>query len=112
MQAKVMRAAILTHEPAPVGLRLKTRTRNLEPYIWIAPALLVFGVFTLLPVAAGLWLSLTGWNGTARPFSIALPTTRRPCTTAPIGRQSFTTSSTPWARWRVRFCLDLGWRWR
>jgi raffinose/stachyose/melibiose transport system permease protein len=62
---KVMREAISTYGRAPVALRL--RTRNLQPYIWVAPALLVFGVFTLLPLAVGLWLSLTGWNGTAAP---------------------------------------------
>jgi ABC-type sugar transport system permease subunit len=65
MQAKVMRVATSISERAPVALWL--RTLNFQPYIWIAPALLVFGVFTLLPVAVGLWLSLTGWNGTAAP---------------------------------------------
>lgn len=60
-----MRAAISISERALVALWL--RMRNLQPYIWVAPALLVFGVFTLLPVAVGLWLSLTGWNGTAAP---------------------------------------------
>ena len=37
--------------------------RNIYPYVWISPALLVFGVFTLLPLAAGVALSLVTWDG-------------------------------------------------
>jgi len=70
LQIPGMRAAISTYDRAPVALRL--RTRNLEPYIWVAPGLLIFGIFTLLPVAVGLWLSLTGWNGTSAPVFIGI----------------------------------------
>jgi raffinose/stachyose/melibiose transport system permease protein len=38
-----------------------------RPYLWIAPALAVFAVFTLLPVAVALGLSFTAWDGTADP---------------------------------------------
>jgi raffinose/stachyose/melibiose transport system permease protein len=41
--------------------------RNLQPYVWIAPALLIFSVFILLPVGVGFYLSCTNWNGTGVP---------------------------------------------
>jgi len=60
-----MTAKISTGTPAPA--KLYGRRWHLQPYAWIAPALLVFGLFTLLPVAVGLLLSCSDWNGTAVP---------------------------------------------
>lgn len=60
-----MTVNVPTGTPAPV--KVYGRRRHLQPYVWIAPALLVFGVFTLLPVAVGLGLSCSEWNGTAVP---------------------------------------------
>ena len=62
-----MAVKALTFKPAQLALQRRRRW-NLQPYIWIAPALLVFGVFTLLPVAVGLGLSCTDWNGTSTPI--------------------------------------------
>ncbi len=36
---------------------------QLEPYVWIAPALLIFFVFTLLPLLIGVGLSVVSWDG-------------------------------------------------
>jgi ABC-type sugar transport system permease subunit len=35
----------------------------LEPYTWVAPAVAVFFVFTLLPLIVGFWLSFVSWDG-------------------------------------------------
>jgi raffinose/stachyose/melibiose transport system permease protein len=59
-----MRGPIASLQGDSSALRLR---RNLQPYLWVAPALFIFGVFTLLPVAVGLYLSCTNWNGTAVP---------------------------------------------
>src|SRR5206468_1475584 len=32
-------------------------------YVWIAPALIVFFIFTLLPLLVGFWLSFVTWDG-------------------------------------------------
>lgn len=34
-----------------------------EPYLYLAPALLVFSLFVAIPVAVAVYLSLTAWNG-------------------------------------------------
>lgn len=34
-----------------------------EPYLYLAPALIVFTMFVALPIGAALYLSLTAWNG-------------------------------------------------
>jgi raffinose/stachyose/melibiose transport system permease protein len=39
------------------------RWLRFEPYLYLAPALLVFSVFLALPVAGTIVLSLTAWNG-------------------------------------------------
>src|SRR6185312_3235088 len=46
--------------------RRQRRWRSvLEPYTWVAPALIVFFAFTLLPLLVGLWLSFVTWDGIA-----------------------------------------------
>ena len=47
-----------------LGARRRTRWgRSLSPYLWVMPALVVYGVFTLVPLVSGLWLSLLRWDG-------------------------------------------------
>jgi len=48
-------AAVAT--PRPV------RRRNLAPYLWVLPALLIYIIFKLLPMIAGVYLSLIQWDG-------------------------------------------------
>ena len=40
----------------------RRRTR-MEPYVWIAPALIVFCIFSLLPLLVGFWLGFVSWDG-------------------------------------------------
>ncbi|MEV1317801.1 sugar ABC transporter permease [Micromonospora arborensis] len=38
------------------------RTRRATPYLFLAPYLVLFGVFGLLPIVLGLWLSVHQWD--------------------------------------------------
>ena len=42
------------------------------PYLWLAPALLLYGVFKIYPLVEGLWLSLLNWDGIDDPTFIGL----------------------------------------
>jgi ABC-type sugar transport system permease subunit len=33
------------------------------PYLWVLPALLLYGTFSIVPLVSGLWLALLDWNG-------------------------------------------------
>lgn len=37
--------------------------KKLEPVLWIAPAAIIYFMFKLLPLVAGLYLSVLNWNG-------------------------------------------------
>lgn len=39
------------------------RPRNLAPYLWVLPALLVYIIFKLLPMIAGIYLAFIQWDG-------------------------------------------------
>lgn len=41
----------------------RARRRNLAPYLWVLPALLIYTVFKLAPMVAGLYLALLQWDG-------------------------------------------------
>src|SRR5215203_4850437 len=54
-------------QPSPrkrfdVGGRKPTDASLLTPYVFMAPYLLLFGVFILVPVFYGLWISLHNWD--------------------------------------------------
>jgi ABC-type sugar transport system permease subunit len=36
---------------------------SLYPYFWVLPALLLYGIFTIVPLVSGIWLALLEWNG-------------------------------------------------
>src|SRR5690242_12454347 len=39
------------------------RMKRLEPLLWLAPAVILYLVFKILPLVAGLYLSVLDWNG-------------------------------------------------
>jgi raffinose/stachyose/melibiose transport system permease protein len=45
------------------GSRRRRRRRNLTAYLYIAPALLMYGVFALGPFLHAVWLSFFDWDG-------------------------------------------------
>jgi ABC-type sugar transport system permease subunit len=43
--------------------RGRRKAASFYPYFWVLPALLLYGILTLVPLVAGLWLALLDWNG-------------------------------------------------
>ncbi|MCW2833738.1 MAG: sugar transporter permease [Nocardioides sp.] len=56
--------------PGAPGPRETRRRVNWLPWLFLAPYLLLFGSFVLLPIALGLWISLHSWDFTlpGKPF--------------------------------------------
>lgn len=42
-------------------------------WLFVAPAVIVLGLFVLLPIFMALWVSLTRWNGQGSPFTSSVP---------------------------------------
>jgi ABC-type sugar transport system permease subunit len=51
-----------SHRQGNPSRRLLSK-RKLEPFLWIAPAAILYLTFKLLPLVAGLFLSVLEWNG-------------------------------------------------
>ncbi len=56
--------------PAKPGrsLRSPRRLESLAGWAFVSPAVLLFLVFFVAPIAMGLWVSLTDWDGTTNPL--------------------------------------------
>lgn len=52
--------------------RLARRLSKLSPYLWVLPALTVYGIFKLYPLLSGLQMSLLRWDGIEEPRYIGL----------------------------------------
>ena len=52
--------------------RLARRFSKLSPYLWVLPALTVYGIFKLYPLVSGLQMSLLRWDGIEEPRYIGL----------------------------------------
>ena len=46
---------------------------RLAGWLFVAPVILILGLFMLLPILMALWVSLTGWNGQGSPFTSDVP---------------------------------------
>ena len=46
------------------------RRASLEPYLWIAPGLLLYLVFILVAVVVNFWTSLVRWDGITSPVGV------------------------------------------
>lgn len=46
---------------------------NLAGWLFVAPVLVILGLFLLLPILMALWVSLTDWNGQGSPFTGRTP---------------------------------------
>ena len=51
---------------------LQRRFSKLAPYLWVLPALTVYGLFKLYPLVSGLQMSLLRWDGIEEPRYIGL----------------------------------------
>ena len=52
----------------PGGRRVRDG-RNLAGWLFVAPTLVVVGLFLAIPIVMAVWVSLTDWNGNGSPFS-------------------------------------------
>jgi ABC-type sugar transport system permease subunit len=50
----------------------QNKLRKLFPYLWILPAVLLYSIFKLVPMIAGLYLALLDWNGIDPPKFVGL----------------------------------------
>ncbi|HKT00656.1 MAG TPA: sugar ABC transporter permease [Rugosimonospora sp.] len=46
---------------------------RLAGWLFVAPALVILGLFLLLPILMALWVSFTSWNGQGSPFRAGVP---------------------------------------
>ncbi|MCY1145193.1 sugar ABC transporter permease [Actinoplanes sp. Pm04-4] len=78
----------------PRGIRGNERPAG---WLFVAPALIILGLFMLLPILMALWVSLTRWNGQGSPFTGDVPFAglqnyTRLFTDEGLARQDFMTS--------------------
>ncbi|GAA4702587.1 carbohydrate ABC transporter permease [Phytohabitans rumicis] len=52
---------------------MRNSREGLAGWLFVAPVVLILGVFLLLPIGMALWVSLTGWNGQGSPFTSDVP---------------------------------------
>ena len=52
------------------GIRGNERSAG---WLFVAPVVLILGLFMLLPILMALWVSLTAWNGQGSPFTAGVP---------------------------------------
>ncbi|MCI4064838.1 sugar ABC transporter permease [Micromonospora sp. R77] len=46
---------------------------NIAGWLFVAPVIVILGLFLLLPILMALWVSLTDWNGQGSPFTGKVP---------------------------------------
>ncbi len=56
----------------PKRIAQHRRRASLAPYLWILPAILVYGIFKLVPLISGIYMALLRWDGIAEPRFIGL----------------------------------------
>jgi multiple sugar transport system permease protein len=76
------------------GIRSDERAAG---WLFVAPVVVILGLFMLLPILMALWVSLTKWNGQGSPFTANVPFTgignyTRLFATDDLARQDFMTS--------------------
>jgi ABC-type sugar transport system permease subunit len=58
--------------PAAARPRRATQQKDWAPYVFLAPTLIFFVVFFLLPMGFSLYLTFTRWNGLSAPSWVGL----------------------------------------
>lgn len=46
---------------------------NVAGWLFVAPVIVILGLFLLLPILMAFWVSLTDWNGQGSPFTGDVP---------------------------------------
>ena len=88
-------------------------------WLFLAPVIVILGVFLLVPIAMAAWVSVSDWNGNGSPFGpnahyVGLENYRHLLTTpgsirTTSARQSTTTSTTSSSSFRSRLRLRSFW---
>ena len=68
-----------------ISAKRSKRRREGALYLWLVPALLVYGVFKLFPLVAGVFLSLLRWDGIKDAVFIGLTNFQRMLTDEKLG---------------------------
>lgn len=93
--------AVRTSRPGPDGPARRSRGRfgeqNLAGWLFVAPTLLVLGVFLVVPIVMALWVSVSDWSGRGSPFAgtvgfVGLDNYARLLTEEGLTRSDFMTS--------------------
>src|SRR5262245_54141660 len=42
-------------------------------WLFVAPVIVILGLFLVVPIGMAVWVSLTGWNGQGSPFKSGVP---------------------------------------
>ncbi|RCG32386.1 sugar ABC transporter permease [Sphaerisporangium album] len=77
--------------------RTSATREDLAGWLFLAPVVIILGLFMLLPILMALWVSLTSWNGQGSPFTGKVPFVgadnyTRLFTRDDLARQDFMTS--------------------
>lgn len=74
--AKFQTAAEVQTRNVPQVRTQRSMSKNLirtsRPYLWLLPALGIYGIFKLVPLVAGIWLTLLQWDGISPPVFVGL----------------------------------------
>ncbi|MFC3505117.1 carbohydrate ABC transporter permease [Micromonospora krabiensis] len=74
MATEVVTAPATARGDAPRRRGRGTRgNENLAGWLFVAPVIVILGLFLLLPILMALWVSLTDWNGQGSPFTSKVP---------------------------------------
>jgi multiple sugar transport system permease protein len=84
----------MARKPRGSGIRSNERVAG---WLFVSPAILILGLFLLLPILMALWVSFTNWNGQGSPFRSGVPMAggdnySRLFTVDGLARQDFMTS--------------------
>jgi multiple sugar transport system permease protein len=61
---------VLPRRPRRRGVR---SGENAAGWLFVSPVVVILGLFLLLPILMGLWVSFTAWNGQGSPFRSGVP---------------------------------------
>ncbi|WBB70355.1 sugar ABC transporter permease [Micromonospora sp. WMMD812] len=73
MATEALAAPATARGEAPRHGRGTRGNENVAGWLFVAPVILILGLFMLLPILMALWVSLTDWNGQGSPFTSNVP---------------------------------------
>ncbi|WP_406036787.1 sugar ABC transporter permease [Micromonospora sp. NBC_00898] len=65
-------ATARARQPRRPGRGIRSN-ENVAGWLFVAPVIVILGLFLLLPILMAIWVSLTDWNGQGSPFTGKVP---------------------------------------